>query len=94
MNLVNSVTNQIESNRQFGEKIKEAVVAADKNGAVGYDDPSALANIAGGYNTQQALNSTAVASMGDILQAYSQGPNSSLPSMEIQQDFFNLTNYQ
>jgi hypothetical protein len=94
MNLVNSVTNQIESNRVFGEKVKEAVVAADKDGAVGYTDASVLSNVQGYNNSQKDLNSRVVASMGDILQAYSQGPNAALPSMEIEQNFFDLTNYQ
>ena len=94
MNLVNSVTNQIESNRVFGEKIKEAVIAADKDGAVGYTDASVLSNVEGYNNSQKDLNSRVVASMGDILQAYSQGPNAALPSMEIEQNFFDLTNYQ
>jgi hypothetical protein len=89
MNLVNSVTNQIESNRQFGEEIKEGVVAIGKDTGVSYSSAEAMAKIRG-YGTQQVLNSTAVSSMGDILQAYSQGPNSALPSMEIQQDFSDL----
>jgi hypothetical protein len=89
MNLVNSVTNQIESNRQFGEEIKEGVVAIGKDTGVSYSSAEAMAKIPG-YGTQQVLNSTAVSSMGDILQAYSQGPNSALPSMEIHQDFSDL----
>ena len=89
MNLVNSITNQIESNRQFGEQVKEGVVAVGKDTGVSYSSAAAMASV-GTYGTPQALNSTAVSSMGDILQAYSQGPNSSLPSMEIQQNFSDL----
>jgi hypothetical protein len=89
MDLVNSVTNQIESNRQFGEEIKEGVVAVGKDTGVSYSSAAAIAKIPG-YGTQQVLNSTAVSSMGDVLQAYAQGPNASLPSMEIQQNFSDL----
>jgi len=91
MDLVNSVTNQIESNRQFGQQVKQGAVAIGKDTGASYSSEEDMVK-APGFLTTQTLNSTAVASMGDILQAYSQGPNSALPSMEIQQDFsdFNL----
>jgi hypothetical protein len=89
MDLVNSVTNQIESNRQFGQQVKQGAVAIGKDTGASYSSEEDMAK-APGFLTTQTLNSTAVASMGDILQAYSQGPNSALPSMEIQQDFSDL----
>lgn len=86
LNMVNGITNQIESNRELGEKVSEGVIAVGPNGGVAYNDPKDLMRAMStmDFNTvTKQLASTVTQSAVDPWQPYSTSPNANLPSFQF-----------
>lgn len=86
INLVNSVTSQIQTNRELGQSISEGMIVAGADGAVSYANPSefsrALATT--DNNTYNAVgNNTAVVPPANMYEAVSPVPSPTLVSVGI-----------
>jgi hypothetical protein len=86
LDMVNGITNQIESNRDLGRKVSEGVIAVGKDGGVAYQDPNDLARAmsTGDQNTfATELANTSIIPQGQFYQAVARTLGSTLPSFNI-----------
>lgn len=86
LNMITSITSQMDTNKELGKKISEGVVAIGPDGGVAYNDP---ADIRRAYSTndfnlyRKELDTHVIEPAANLWQAFANGPHSALPSREF-----------
>lgn len=86
MNMITSVTNQVETNKELGKRVSEGVIAVGPNGGVAYNDPKDLNRVFSTLDFNligREISETVLQGQTDMWQPYANGPHQSLPSKEF-----------
>ena len=86
LNMITSITSQIDTNRELGKRISEGVIAIGPNGGVAYSDANEvnkLLAINDGNQRNKIVKDTYVASATDHIQIFDNQPNQHMPSKEL-----------
>lgn len=85
LDIVNGVTNQVESNRKLGKTVSEGVIAVGPNGGVAYNDPEDLQRAMSTMDNNliaSELEKNVIQPATEMWQAFSTSPHQFLPSFE------------